>query len=239
MRTAFVETKNAQRFKAALGGYERRGASEACWVLVAGRPGVGKTQVTAVWAARYGAAIVRLHPACTPTWVLTDLVAAMGGVPRRTAAALVDQARELMGQRRRPILLDEAEEGFREGARVLDAVRAISDRFEVPVVLAGRERLPARMAQYQQLLGRVAPEAIALFEAAGLEDVAKMREAMTGIEAGPGLDELILERTGGVHREIMHALAALQRSFRGQREPVSGDEAAGVIADRAGASRAA
>lgn len=237
----YIELTNTKKFHAAIGAFHRRGAAEACWVLVAGRPGLGKTSCVARWGIQTGACTLRLETSCTPAWVLRDLVLALGGVPRHTAALMTDQARELLAQRPRPIILDEAEEGLKDRARVLDTVRALSDRYEIPVVLAGREQLVKKMQNYQQLLGRVAPEAIAVFEPATLADVAALRLAVTGLQATSEADAIIRERTGGVHREIMHALAELARRFGRRAEPLTAAEVGGLVVNRAGgvAARAA
>lgn len=51
MRNAFVETANVKRFHTALTALERRGAQEACLLVVDGQPGLGKTTALHRWAS--------------------------------------------------------------------------------------------------------------------------------------------------------------------------------------------
>ena len=59
MKNAFVETGNVKRFQTALTALERRGAAEACLMVVDGLPGLGKTTALYRWATQTGAIYVR------------------------------------------------------------------------------------------------------------------------------------------------------------------------------------
>lgn len=214
MYNVFVKASNYERLTAAIEGMGRRGAGEATWVLVAGEPGLGKTASTTFWALSMGAIMVRLTESSTPTWVLTDIVNELGGTPRGSAQQLTEIARDLLADDPRPIVIDEADHGLRQRCRALEAVRNISDQLEIAVVLAGRETLIPGMRHHQQFLGRVAPDAVAIFKPASVEDVRKFREAKTRLDAEPGVDQAIHGLTGGYTREIMHALALLEVPVR-------------------------
>ncbi len=43
MKSAFVQTTNVRRYLQALSALEDRGASEACFIVIDGEPGLGKT----------------------------------------------------------------------------------------------------------------------------------------------------------------------------------------------------
>jgi hypothetical protein len=210
LRVSLVQTENVRRFDAAIKGMAMRGAGEATWVLVVGQPGLGKTTCVTDWAARNKAVVLRLSESATPRWVLHELVDGLGLVPRGGCRELTHAALERLGQRPRAIVIDEAENGLVNRCRALEAIRNISDRLEIPVILSGRNNLIAGLQDHPQFLTRVAMQAVAQFEPCNLADVAMLRAAVLECEAEAGIDERILDLSGGYTREIMHVLGLLR-----------------------------
>jgi hypothetical protein len=212
MITDLVRTSNVQLFEAAIDGMSKRGAGEATWVLVVGEPGLGKTTCVTSWAAKSKGVVIRLSESATPRWVLHELVNGLGLVPKGGCRELTAQALDRLGQRPRAIVIDEAENGLANRCRALEAVRNISDRLEIPVVLSGRNNLISGLQAHPQFLTRVAMQAVAEFVPCTLVDVGLLRQAILGCAVEPGVDERILALSGGYTREIMHVLAMLRQA---------------------------
>ena len=55
MKTKFVKTSNVLRFDTAMSALKKRGAAEACLVVVDGEPGLGKTSSLSRFALNHKA----------------------------------------------------------------------------------------------------------------------------------------------------------------------------------------
>jgi DNA transposition AAA+ family ATPase len=231
MRNEFAQTSNVHRFMAAIDTAERRGAREAGMVLVTGDPGFGKTATVHWWAIQNGAIYLRAKAAYTPFWFLSELTQKLKAPPLKSTKELYDQALALIGREQRPIIVDEVEHALHDFT-VLETVRGISDIVEVPVILVGMEQVQERLARYAQISSRIA--SVVLFKAASLEDVRVLCDTLCEV---PVADDLVVEihrQSGGRNREILNAIAIVERFGRG---PTGGDgERAICLADLEGQS---
>ena len=83
MRPRFVKTTNVERFAATVGSLNQRGAPEACFMLVGGDAGYGKSRCGQWWAVQNNAVLIRIKAAATAHWVLTDLGSRpINGIPK-------------------------------------------------------------------------------------------------------------------------------------------------------------
>lgn len=194
----------------AVGAVEQRGAPEACFLLVGGNAGYGKTRTGDWWSVQQNAVSLRIKAASTPHWVLTDLVRELGEqVPARTSEQMFAQAAQSLGKNRRPIVLDEVENALKENIKVLETIRDISDLVEVPVVLIGREFVAGELKRHRQLWTRIS--AAAEFGPATLEDVTRCCTELCEVAVDEGVVKLIHEQSEGFMREIVKAIKNVER----------------------------
>lgn len=222
MRKKLVRTSNVERFAAAERSLATRGAREACFVLVTGDAGHGKTFCGMRWGQAYDAVRIVFKAGATRHWLLRDLAVELGvPAPGRTCEELFRQSVDRLADRVRPIVLDEIEHGLDRGAECLDAIRDISDMFEMPVILIGRPWVKAalRAERRRQIWTRIA--AIAEFVPLTLDDVTLLRRELVECEATEAVDRIVLAQSGGLIREVMNALAEVERVGRQLREPVT------------------
>ena len=210
MKPKFVRTSNVTRFLAAIAAVEQRGAQEACLAVITGEAGFGKSRTGAWWAAEAGAAFIRVKAACTPHWILTDIVRALGEqAPARTNEKLFEQAVSALGQLQCPIVLDEVEHAIKRDITVLDTVRDLTDFCEVPLVLMGREFTIGNLRKHRQIFTRVS--AIAEFQPATLEDVRLLASEKCEVAVSEDLLAHLHERSEGHVRQIVKGLANIER----------------------------
>ena len=204
MHTAFASTENYQRLLAAVARVEDRAAREAGLILVTGPAGFGKTSSVRRFAVQQGALYLRAKTFWTPRVFLAELVDKLGGQPRYRREDLFAQAIDMLSSDvPQPIVIDEAEHLARD-FHALEAARDISDTLENVVLLAGMDRLQARVAQFPQVYSRVA-EAVE-FQPASLEDVHKLAEALCEVGIAEDLVQRIHAESQGRVRLILNAL---------------------------------
>jgi hypothetical protein len=226
MYSRFVTTSNVQRFQEAFAGTEKRGASEACWTLIVGDAGHGKTRTAQQWAFDNEAVIVRIPASATPHWVISELVQELGGVPSRSVEACSKTASKLLQRAGRPIVLDEIENAIRGGIACLEVIRDLSDLLEIPVVITGREWVASRLQEQRQIWSRIS--GIADYRPLTLADIRLLRTQLVECETSDELDPILLEQTGGYIREAVNALSVIDRIGTRTRAVVGPDDIRGV-----------
>ena len=210
MKPLFVTTSNVKRAMAAYAACSMRGASEASWVLITGNAGHGKTR-TGYWLADQEDAVhIRVKADVTPTWLKRELARELGiAKPPRRGEELFEVCFHELATQPRPIILDEVENALARSIAVLEAVRDLSDLIEMPVVLIGREWVPERLKEHRQIWSRCS--AMASFGKLEIIDVRLLREQLLEVEAAEAIDEIVLTQSQGYIREIMNALANIER----------------------------
>lgn len=224
--TKFVLTSNVRSFLAGLSAVEERGAPEASIMLVEGKPGLGKTRTGEWWAMQQDAIFVRLQPAHTPHWVLKDVVVELGGiVPASTCEKMYAQAAGILAKAPRPIVIDEAEHGLRNGAEVLDTLRGLTDLVETPLILVGREFVWGEIKKHPQLSTRVSQRVV--FKPCGIKDVRLCFDEKCEVTVDDGVIEQVTQQSEGQIREIVNAIANIERfAARNKIKSVTRDQVA-------------
>lgn len=244
MRNVFVETENVQRFQAALGALERRGAKENCLLVVDGKPGLGKTTALHRWATQTGAIYLRAKKEWKPGWFLSDLLAEFRVTPAHSYEKRFAQAMEALLSRQSAmtvqkrtfaVVLDEADH-FSRNARIMETIRDFSDMGDIVFVLIGMGKIRDHLKLLPQISSRTQPAV--QFEPASLEDVRRFCAAMAEVPIGECLTGFVHHVTGGYNREIVEALKVIERFGRrngaGPDRPVTLHDMAGqvLITDR-------
>lgn len=209
MRYQFVRTSNYGRYIDAVRDVEQRGASEASMLLVYGNPGYGKSHIVGSWAASNGAAFLRANVDWTPKYFLVELAKELKVDPVGTSEKLFNRLLGVIAVERIPLVIDEAESALRDNAAVLEKIRDFSDRTETLVVLVGMERIQTSIARHKQISSRIAR--VVEFTAATLDDVAATCKQLAEIEILPCLVQEIHSQSGGRMREVLNAIATVER----------------------------
>lgn len=219
MRNQFVQTKNVNRFLAAISNLDDRGAPEACWVIATGDAGYGKSRCGQWWAVQNDAIQIRLKAAATPHWVLTDLVRELGeNAPAHSCEKLFAQALHSLAIDPRPIVIDEVENALNANMAVLETIRDLSDTVECTVILLGREFVPGKLKRHRQIWTRVA--GVAEFGPAGVDDVRKLCDGLSDVTIGDDLVKEITDQSEGHIRQVVKAIKTVEAAAKRNRADV-------------------
>lgn len=210
MKNLFAMTSNADRFLAAMKALEKRGASEASWVLLTGLPGLGKTELVEWWAAHKDALYLRAKSAWTPRAAMAELAERLGIAPSKKSVELFGQIIGVLGRSPTPLVVDEIEHCLRD-AKVLEVFRDLSDLTEIPVIIVGMDAVRTAIQRHEQISSRI--HQVVDFLPATPDDVRLMADTLID---GPLTlaDDLIAKihaESEGRYRLIMDALAEIER----------------------------
>jgi DNA transposition AAA+ family ATPase len=217
MKNAFVKTGNVRRYYQALSALEDRGAAEACLIVVDGKPGLGKTTTLRNWVAQTGSVYVRAKKEWTSRWFLDELLEAMNITPpysfklkfKEALKALVTQRHNLALQGGSfGIVIDEADH-IAGKEMILDTVRDLTDNLELPAVLVGMDKINTKLKRYPQISSRVSQRVH--FTCATKEDVRQLIDERCEVRVADDLVDFVLKVTGGYNREILEAIARIER----------------------------
>ena len=240
MKQEFVKTENAKRFRAEIAMLERRGALEAGWLLVTGRPGEGKTKTLHNWAAEVGAVMLTAQANWTVTRMMEALAAKLGIEPVRGYQAKIA---ELIGTDDIPIVLDEAQFALHDSAACMEVLRGITDKSGTILVAVTMDHDVPRFNRREQIGSRFFRRC--QFQASTLGDVALAAiQLAEGVEIAPDLIERIHSETGGRMRLVLNAISRVEQIARHMKAPRIDAEAVRTVAlcedfQRGGARRRA
>lgn len=229
MKKELVKTSNYERFRTAITAVERRGAPEACMLLVAGAPGMSKSFIVNRWAVETRAVYLRAKVGWTPSEFLKETAEVLrldtGGRRKDVFARVVGA----IGQQQCPLIVDEVQHCLEHGARTLEAVRDISDLTETLVVLvAGAEKVQARIALYPQIASRIARVVEIVPESAA--DIERICSGLAEVEVAADLAAEIHRQTGGRMRDVINAIAHVEQDAkRNGKKKVSLADYAGKV----------
>jgi len=222
MRDTFVETSNVRRFMGALKTLDERGAVEACKVVVDGKPGLGKTTTLSRWVAQTGSVHLRAQKGWDYSRFIQDLL---------TELSVSDQ--QIRGKRERfaRVLTElqvRAEQAAMEGkvfglvvdecdlvssrAEIMEAIRGISDIQFMPTILVAMGRLRNNLRRFPQIESR-APNKVE-FLPAGIEDVTALIRGRCDVAVAPDLTAFVTRVSKGFNREVLDAIANIERFGR-------------------------
>lgn len=238
MRDVFVETSNVRKFHAALKKLDERGAIEACMVVIDGKPGLGKTTTLSRWVAQTGSVYLRAQKGWNESWLVKDLLTELSvsyqqvrGNRERFARILQElqiraEAAALEGKVF-GLVIDECD--LVSGrAEIMEAIRGISDILFMPTILVGMGKLRDNLRRFPQIESR-APNKVE-FLPASIDDVTALIRARCEVAVAPDLIEFVHRVSKGYNREVLSAIANIER-FGRRMDP----GAAGVtMADMAG-----
>lgn len=222
MRPTFVETSNVRAFYGALKKVNERGAEEACLVVVDGKPGLGKTTTINRWCAQTGSVYLRAQKGWDYSWFVQELLAELGVDPEsirgprkrfaRVLSELQDRAeRAALRDQTFGLVIDECDLVSSRG-EIMEGIRGISDLQFLPTILVGMGRLRDNLRKFPQIESR-SPNKVA-FEQASIEDARALIEGRCEVPVAPDLTQYVWRASRGFNREILDAIAHIERFGR-------------------------
>lgn len=209
MKKGFVKNENFKRLSEAQKRVERRGAREACLVIVKGKYGIGKSELTERWATDSGWIFVRAKATWTKRALLDELADLMGvsktGRNQEVQARIIGKlAVEMV-----PMIIDEADFLVGSTAGLLEVIRDITDLTGTVCFLVGMENFEMKVARFGHIASRVAYPSIEL-QPMTLADVKATVAAKSDVPMADEVLPVILEQSGGRMRLILGAIANLE-----------------------------
>ncbi len=184
--------------------------------LLYGESGWGKTTAVIAVANEFRCAYLPAMEAMSKKSMLIDLLIAIGernhkgtipDLARRAADRLLDTGQAL--------IIDEADKLIKEG--MLEIIRAIHDRSQVPVVLVGEELLAEKLERFERFHNRIIGFHAA--QPATLADGRLLAEAYArGVEVAEDLVRETVRETRGVTRRIKANFLKIGREARAEGE---------------------
>ena len=227
MKPVFVETSNAGRFEAALKTLERRGAEEACLMVVDGVPGLGKTTTLNRWAVQNSAVFIRAKKEWTPSWFLDDLLKALKVVPQHSfrkryeqamSALLMRQSQMVLQRKTFAVIIDEADHISRS-SRIVESIRDFSDLGNIIFVLVGMGKVRDNLTAFPQVASRIAQ--YVGFEPASRDAVRQFVDGLCEVPVADDLVDFLHKVSSGFNREIKEGIASIERWGKRNPGPVS------------------
>jgi hypothetical protein len=212
MKAIFVHTANVVLFKNAIGAMEGRYAPERGICVIHGEAGFGKSRTALWWSVQNRAAMISVFPLAAPGWVLRDLVRELGGAPKRSVEDVKLQAVGLLAADPRAIVVDEVENALHHGAGALDALRAVADICEVPLVLVGREGTLDKLHHHKQIWRRIGGKAE--LKPVSLADVHLLARELAEAEIGDDVIEAVHAHCGGLICAALTGIAIAEKAAR-------------------------
>lgn len=238
MRDTYVETSNVRRFMGALKTLDERGAIEACMVVVDGKPGLGKTTTLSRWVAQTGSIYLRAQKGWDYSWFIQDLLTELSvsyqqirGKRERFARVLqelqIRAEQAALEDKVFGLVIDECDL-VSNRAEIMEAIRGISDIQFMPTILVGMGRLRDNLRRFPQIESR-APNKVE-FQPAAIEDVTALIRGRCEVPVAPDLVAFVHRLSKGYNREILDAIANIER-FGRRMDP---GPAGVTVADMAG-----
>jgi DNA transposition AAA+ family ATPase len=229
MRAKFSITSNVRNFLSGLEAVERRGAEEACLMVVDGLPGLGKTRTLKWWAAQNGAIYIAAEFKWTPAWMLRDLLRRLDSriKPARSVETLLAQTVDALGKRSLEmqtqghefgVVIDEAEPVARNEEMIETVRRGLSDKLEIPFILAGMGEIRSDLTRFSQAASRVSQ--YVEFAPATQEDVVQLVNDLCETTVKDDLVMFLHKASNGFVREVKEGIMSIERFNQKNPGPV-------------------
>src|SRR5574344_415303 len=154
MKKVFVKTKNVKNFITMMNNLQQRADGVPGMGLLYGEPGLGKTQAVNWWAMKNDAIVVRCSNLMSVRWLLSEVVEELGEMPYYSTAESFKLIVQKLINDPRIIIFDEIDYLTSEH-NVIETIRDIHDKTNVPVVLVGMAQANTRLIRYKHLYDRI------------------------------------------------------------------------------------
>lgn len=217
MRPKFVKTTNVLTLERSVSALRKRGANEACLVVVDGVPGLGKTTTLSRFATQNASVYLRAKKQWTPSWFMKELLKELRLEPPHSFDQKFELALKTLVQKQ--VAADNAEKVFAlivdeadhisSNGRLMETIRDLSDMIEMPTILVGMGKIRNNLVRFPQITSRISQ--YVEFEKATLADVHKFFEELCEVKVADDLVKFTCKATDGMNREIKEAIAVIER----------------------------
>ena len=208
MRPFFCpDVENVARFTKGVELVRKRGAVEASWLVIDANPGLGKSTTLEWFSVQEDAALVRAKAGWTVSWALRDIALALDLEPRHSAKANFDQIVGELVVRERPLIVDEINHAAKR-IRVLETLRDITDMTQTVLIAGGHKGTGNTLKAHPQIYDRVAQ--FVEFGPCTLRDVRALCDTQCEVAVSDSAVAEIHRQAGGVHRNVMNAIARVE-----------------------------
>ncbi len=219
MKPTFVETSNVREFYASLKRVNERGAEEACLVVVDGQPGLGKTTTLSRWVAQTGSIYLRAQVGWDYNWFIQEMLAELSVDPKsirgkrdrfaRVMAELQERVdRAMFADQLFGVVIDECDL-VSSRKEIMEGIRGISDLRHMPTILVGMGKLRDNLRRFPQIESR-GPNKVA-FKPATQQDARALIDGRCEVPVADDLVKFVWQRSRGYNREILDAIAHIER----------------------------
>jgi DNA transposition AAA+ family ATPase len=153
---------------------------------------------------------VRANATWTPSAMLGSLMKELDATPRGSCSQMVDFIVEQLGQRARPVFVDEAD--YLVSKRLLETLRDLHDLSTAPLILIGMADFRRRIIHKEQLAGRIAQWVE--FKGADIEDARTLADAVCEVRVTNDLLESLHATTKGSMRGMIVGLSRIETFAR-------------------------
>ena len=227
MKNSFVSISNTKRFLDGIDEAERRGASECCFVVTDGAPGLGKTSTAQWYAIQQSFPFLRAKRGWHGNWMMAELLDQLRLAPERGYERMYAQLLKGLGDRKAAahraglpfvVIIDEADHIIRK-SEIMELIRDFTDPLEITFVLVGMGKIRAGLSRFAQISSR--QSASVEFHPLSLEDTRAIVDARSHCEVEDDLLHALHQASRGYAREVMEGIASIERHCRRNARPAS------------------
>lgn len=209
MHHKFIITKNVKKFASAAENINHKLVGMERMALVAGEPGLGKSETAQWYHAKNNAVYIRVMGMMSAPWLFRTIVKELGQEPEWRTEDVVKQLRKILTAHPRTIILDEVDRLPRD---VLEGVRDLHDIIHCPIIFIGEENAPEKFSKNPRLYDRFVE--IVHFEKLGPDDVKQIAVEFSEIKFEPDAIEKISAESEGKFRRILTTIHKAERFAR-------------------------
>jgi DNA transposition AAA+ family ATPase len=209
MHHKFIHTKNVRKFASAAENINHKLIGMERMALVAGEPGLGKSETAQWYHAKNNAVYIRVMGMMTAPWLFRTIVKELGQEPEWRTEFVVKQIRKILSDRPRTIILDEVD---RLSKDILEGLRDLHDIVHCPMIFIGEETAPEKFSRYPRLFDRFVE--IVRFERLDQEDVKHIATEFCEIKFEADAIEKIVAESEGKFRRILTMIHKAERAAK-------------------------
>ena len=206
MHHKFIFTKNVKKFASAAENINHKLIGMERMALVAGEPGLGKSETAQWYHAKNNAVYIRVMGMMTAPWLFRTIVKELGQEPEWRTEHVVNQLKKILSVRPRTLILDEVDRLPKE---VLEGLRDLHDIVHCPMIFIGEETAPEKFSRYPRLLDRFVE--IVRFERLDQDDVKHIATEFSEVKFEPDAIERIAAESEGKFRRILTMIHKAER----------------------------
>jgi DNA transposition AAA+ family ATPase len=198
MHHKFIITKNVKKFSSAAENINHKLVGMEKMALVAGEPGLGKSETAQWYHVKNNAVYIRVMGMMSAPWLLRTIVKELGQEPEWRTEYVFNQLKKILTSRPRTLIFDEVDRLPKEA---LEGLRDLHDIVHCPMIFIGEENAPEKFSRYPRLLDRFVE--IVRFEKLDNDDVRHIATEFSDVKfEADAIDKIVLDGEGKFRRVL-------------------------------------